>query len=65
MIGRFWIAFEAIDWPDIERGVHGLRLGLLTDAGWGAPVEPEVRAAIEAAAEAFEAAGASVTRRCA
>ena len=56
------LPFEAIDWPDIERGVHGLRLGLLTDAGWGAPVEPEVRAAIEAAAEAFEAAGASVTR---
>jgi aspartyl-tRNA(Asn)/glutamyl-tRNA(Gln) amidotransferase subunit A len=44
----------------LEREVRGLKIGLLMDAGWGAPVEPEVRAAVEAAARAFEAAGAIV-----
>jgi aspartyl-tRNA(Asn)/glutamyl-tRNA(Gln) amidotransferase subunit A len=51
---------QQIDWMQLERNVHGLKIGLLLDAGWGAPVEPEVRAAVEAAARAFEAAGAVV-----
>jgi len=37
-----------------------LRIGLLLDAGWGAAVQPEVAAAITAAARAFERAGAIV-----
>lgn len=40
--------------------LRGLRVGLLSDAGWGDAVEPEVAAAVEAAARAFEAAGAVV-----
>jgi aspartyl-tRNA(Asn)/glutamyl-tRNA(Gln) amidotransferase subunit A len=52
---------QAIAWPQLDRDVRGLRLGLLMDAGWGLAVEPEVRATIEAAARAFEAAGAIVT----
>ena len=40
--------------------LRGLRLGLLMDAGWGAAVEPEVAAAVTAAARAFEQAGAVV-----
>ena len=36
----------------------GLRLGLQMDAGWGLAVEPETAAAVQAAARAFEAAGA-------
>jgi aspartyl-tRNA(Asn)/glutamyl-tRNA(Gln) amidotransferase subunit A len=51
---------QAIDWMDLERDVKGLRMALLLDAGWGLPVEPEVRTAVEAAARAFEAAGATV-----
>ena len=39
---------------------RGLRLGLLLDAGWGAPVQPEVAAAITAAARSFEQVGAVV-----
>jgi aspartyl-tRNA(Asn)/glutamyl-tRNA(Gln) amidotransferase subunit A len=39
---------------------RGLRLGLMLDAGWGDPVQPEVAAAITAAAHAFEQAGAVV-----
>jgi aspartyl-tRNA(Asn)/glutamyl-tRNA(Gln) amidotransferase subunit A len=52
---------QAIDWQDLDRDVKGLRIGLLMDAGWGLAVEPEVRKAVEAAAAAFEAAGAIVT----
>ncbi|MBA4215952.1 MAG: amidase [Proteobacteria bacterium] len=40
--------------------LRGLRLGLLLDAGWGEPVQPDVAAAIIAAAHAFEQAGAAV-----
>ena len=52
---------QPIAWEKLDRDVRGLQLGLLMDAGWGAPVEPEVRAAVEAAARTFEAAGAIVT----
>ena len=51
---------QDIDWLALEMDVKGLRLGLQLDAGIGLPVETEVRAAIEAAAKAFAAAGASV-----
>ncbi len=51
---------QDIAWAQLERDVRGLRIGLLMDAGWGLPAEPEVRAAVEAAARAFEAAGAIV-----
>jgi len=51
---------ERIDWQQLERPLRGLKIGLMMGAGWGLPVEPEVRAAIEAAARAFEAAGAHV-----
>jgi Asp-tRNA(Asn)/Glu-tRNA(Gln) amidotransferase A subunit family amidase len=49
-----------IDWMQLGRELRGLRLGLLLDAGWGLAVEPETRAAVAAAARAFEAAGAIV-----
>jgi aspartyl-tRNA(Asn)/glutamyl-tRNA(Gln) amidotransferase subunit A len=51
---------RTIDWCNLDRDVKGLRLGLMLDAGFGLAVEPEVRAAIEVAARAFEAAGAIV-----
>lgn len=49
-----------IVWQDLEIDPKGMRLGLLLDAGCGLPVDPETRAAVEAAARAFEAAGAIV-----
>jgi aspartyl-tRNA(Asn)/glutamyl-tRNA(Gln) amidotransferase subunit A len=49
-----------IAWTRLERDVKGLRLGLQLDAGWGLSVQPDVAAAVRAAARAFEAAGASV-----
>ena len=54
------LPYQAIAWSHLERPVRGLKIGLWMDAGWGDAVEPEVRAAIEAAARAFEAAGAIV-----
>jgi aspartyl-tRNA(Asn)/glutamyl-tRNA(Gln) amidotransferase subunit A len=51
---------QHIAWRDLESDLRGVKLGLWFDAGWGLPVEPEVRAAVEAAAHAFEGAGAIV-----
>ncbi|MFT3818774.1 MAG: amidase [Rubrivivax sp.] len=51
---------QAIDWLALDLDLKGLRLGLQLDAGWGLAVDPEVRAAVEAAARRFEAAGAIV-----
>ena len=57
------LPYQAIAWDQFDRGterLRGLRIGLLLDAGCGLPVEPEVRAAIEAATRLFEQAGAIV-----
>ncbi len=51
---------QAIAWSKLEREVRGLRIGLMLDAGWGLPVDPEVAAAVEAAARMFEKSGAVV-----
>ncbi len=57
------LPYQAIAWPRFEQGtakLQGLRIGLLLDAGCGLAVQPEVRAAVEAAAALLEQAGASV-----
>ena len=54
------LPFQDIDWLNLERDLKGLRIGLQMDAGWGLAVEPETAAAVQAAARAFEAAGAIV-----
>jgi Asp-tRNA(Asn)/Glu-tRNA(Gln) amidotransferase A subunit family amidase len=54
------LPYQTIEWTQLEREVQGLKLGLQLDAGWGLAVEPEVRAAVVAAARAFERAGAVV-----
>lgn len=51
---------QTIAWERLDRDVRGLRIGLQLDAGWGIPVEADVRAAIEAAARALELAGAVI-----
>ncbi len=54
---------QALAWDDFDAGTRvlkGLKIGLLLDAGCGLAVEPEVRAAIEAAAKLFEQAGAII-----
>ncbi len=57
------LPWQAIAWDQFDQGVgklRGLRVGLLMDAGCGLAVEPEVRHAIEQAAQIFERAGAIV-----
>jgi aspartyl-tRNA(Asn)/glutamyl-tRNA(Gln) amidotransferase subunit A len=54
------LPYQDIAWHDLERGVKGLRIGLQLDNGWGLPVQPAVRDAVQAAARALEAAGAIV-----
>jgi Asp-tRNA(Asn)/Glu-tRNA(Gln) amidotransferase A subunit family amidase len=54
------LPYQVIEWTNLERDVKGLKLGLQMDAGWGLAVEPEVHAAVQAAAKAFERAGAIV-----
>jgi aspartyl-tRNA(Asn)/glutamyl-tRNA(Gln) amidotransferase subunit A len=57
------LPYQDIDWASFDQGaekLRGLRIGLLLDAGCGLPVEPEVLAAVQAAARRFEAAGAIV-----
>jgi Asp-tRNA(Asn)/Glu-tRNA(Gln) amidotransferase A subunit family amidase len=51
---------QAIAWNELQRDLKGLRLGLLLDAGWGLPLDPSVRDAVQAAAARFEAAGCIV-----
>ncbi|MEO5697426.1 MAG: amidase [Burkholderiaceae bacterium] len=54
------LPYQAIEWQRLDRDLAGLRVGLMLDAGWGLATQPDVRAAIEAAALAFESAGAIV-----
>jgi len=54
------LPYQPIDWHRLERDPRGLRIGLMMDAGWGLPLDPDVAAAVQAAARIFEAAGATV-----
>jgi aspartyl-tRNA(Asn)/glutamyl-tRNA(Gln) amidotransferase subunit A len=66
------LPWQDIAWGDIDGAsdrapgrqgsnpLHGLRVGLWLDAGWGLPLHPEIEAAVTAAARRFEAAGATV-----
>lgn len=51
---------QEIPWQEAGIGVRGLRIGLHLDPGVGLDVEPEIRAAVVAAARLFEAAGAVI-----
>ena len=51
---------EKIAWGSLEAELAGVKLGLVLDIGVGTKPQPAVRAAIEAAAKAFERAGAIV-----
>lgn len=49
-----------LDWNIRPAEVRGLRIGLQLDPGCGLPPEPEVRRAVEAAAQRFAEAGAQI-----
>jgi aspartyl-tRNA(Asn)/glutamyl-tRNA(Gln) amidotransferase subunit A len=54
------LPWQALPWRSLDLDLRGLKLGLWLDAGWGLSVDPQVCAVVEAAARAFESAGASV-----
>lgn len=54
------LSYQDIGWSELERDLRGLRIGLLLDAGWGLPLDAQVRAAVLATAHAFEREGAIV-----
>ena len=47
-----------IDWHAQLDSIHGLRVGLMLDAGCGLPCDTQIKAAVLAAARIFEQAGA-------
>ncbi|MGP4016167.1 amidase [Saccharopolyspora sp. 5N708] len=49
-----------LDWTRLDGKVRGLRIALLLDHRVGLPVEPAITAAVTAAAQLFETAGAAV-----
>ena len=51
---------QAIDWLCLGRDLGGVKIGLLLDAGAGLPVDPEIAAAVRAAADRYASAGAQV-----
>ncbi len=51
---------QDIAWTSLGANLRGVRIGLLTDAGAGMAVEPEVKAAVEAVAKWFAGEGAIV-----
>ncbi len=51
---------QDIAWSRLDRDLRGLKIGLLLDAGAGLPLDPEIRAAVQTAADHFAAAGAHV-----
>ncbi len=54
------LKYEALDWTASPARLTGLRLGLMLEAGCGAPPSDAVREAVERAARDFEGAGARV-----
>jgi aspartyl-tRNA(Asn)/glutamyl-tRNA(Gln) amidotransferase subunit A len=51
---------QDIDWMDLTGDLKGKRIGLLLEAGAGMPVEPQVKAAVEATAKWFAGEGAII-----
>ena len=56
------LPWQPLDWARATQPLplRGLRVGLLTEAGWGTPADPAVLAVVHAAARRFEAEGAHV-----
>jgi aspartyl-tRNA(Asn)/glutamyl-tRNA(Gln) amidotransferase subunit A len=55
------LPWQDIAWRELDAlDLRGKKIALWLDAGWGLPLEPDVRATVEAAARAFAQAGAIV-----
>ena len=54
------LPWHEIAWDRLDRDLAGLKIGLWLDAGFGLTLDAEIRVAVEAAAHAFELAGATI-----
>ncbi|MFK4824872.1 amidase [Paenochrobactrum sp. BZR 588] len=54
------LPYQELPWMDLDIDLRGKKIGLWLDAGFGEPVQPQVKAAVEAAAKLFADAGAIV-----
>jgi Asp-tRNA(Asn)/Glu-tRNA(Gln) amidotransferase A subunit family amidase len=54
------LPWQDIAWSELEFSIRGKHVGLMMQAGCGLPVDPQVAAAVGAAARLFEDAGAIV-----
>lgn len=54
------LPYQQLPWMDLNINLKGKKIGLWLDAGFGEPVQPQVQAAIEAAAKLFADAGAII-----
>ncbi|ARO14495.1 amidase [Ketogulonicigenium robustum] len=54
------LPYEALDWDVPAANVKGMKIGLMLDAGCGLDADPEVKAAVQRAADTFAAQGAEI-----
>jgi aspartyl-tRNA(Asn)/glutamyl-tRNA(Gln) amidotransferase subunit A len=54
------VYYQNLEWNVAPADVRGMKIGLMLDAGCGIDAEPEVKAAVIAAAKRFEAKGAEI-----
>jgi Asp-tRNA(Asn)/Glu-tRNA(Gln) amidotransferase A subunit family amidase len=58
------LPYAELPWQQVAEtrveSLRGLRVGVLTDAGWGLPVDEEIARALQQAARLFESAGAQL-----
>lgn len=54
------LPYQQLPWMDLDIDLKGKKIGLWLDAGFGEPVQPQVKAAIEDAAKLFADAGAII-----
>lgn len=54
------LPYVDLDWRVAPARAKGLRVGLWLDAGWGLPLDPQVRGAVEACAKALAGEGAEI-----
>jgi aspartyl-tRNA(Asn)/glutamyl-tRNA(Gln) amidotransferase subunit A len=54
------LPYQELPWMDLNIDLKGKKIGLWLEAGFGEPVQPQVKAAVEAAAKLFADAGAIV-----
>ncbi|MBM1174080.1 amidase [Microvirga arabica] len=54
------LPYQDLPWLDLNVDIKGLRIGVMMEAGIGMPVDPEIRATVERAAQLLGSAGAVI-----